>query len=106
MAIHIGLGNFSAAVSSNVYRTKDKPRFALGSRFCLRNILFAERIRDTDSIELMFVGIGFICFPIAVLAYTNINRKRAALDESEVKKYTPKQQREMGDKAPDFRYLV
>ena len=32
MAIHIGIGNFSGAIASNIYRTQDKPRFALGRK--------------------------------------------------------------------------
>jgi hypothetical protein len=54
----------------------------------------------------MFVGIGFVCVPITVLAYININKKHEALGEDEVKKYTLKQLRKMGDRAPDFRYSL
>ena len=54
----------------------------------------------------MFVGIGFVCVPIAVITYIRINKKREALGKDEVKKYTAKQLREMGDRAPDFRYSL
>jgi hypothetical protein len=54
----------------------------------------------------MFVGIGFVCIPVAVVAYIHINKKREALGEDEVKKYTPTQLRELGDRAPDFRYSL
>jgi hypothetical protein len=30
MALHIGIGNFSAAIASNIYRTRDGPRYVLG----------------------------------------------------------------------------
>lgn len=30
MALHIGIGNFSGAIASNIFRTQDKPRFILG----------------------------------------------------------------------------
>lgn len=30
MALHIGIGNFSGAISSNVYRTQDAPRYIIG----------------------------------------------------------------------------
>ncbi|KAF8240133.1 MFS general substrate transporter [Tricholoma matsutake] len=89
MAVHIGIGNFSGAIASNIYRTRDAPRFALG-----------------HGLELMFVGIGFVCVPIAVITYIRINKKREALGKDEVKKYTHKQLREMGDRAPDFRYSL
>lgn len=59
----------------------------------------------------MFVGIGFICVPIAMILYTRINKKRAelqqrALENGEENKYTVRQLREMGDRAPDFKYTI
>ena len=30
MAMQIGIGNFAGAIASNIYRTRDKPRFILG----------------------------------------------------------------------------
>lgn len=70
----------------------------------------------------MFVGIGFIFTPLAVLLYTRINRKRdayeATLDKDSEKNvsfaegkkgrygYTPMELRDLGDRAPDFRYLL
>ncbi|KAF8994036.1 MFS general substrate transporter [Cyathus striatus] len=94
MAVHIGIGNFSGAIASNIYRSRDSPRFILG-----------------HALELMFVGIGFICVPIAVISYIRINRKRdaaqkAALENGDAKKYTNQELREMGDRAPDFRYTI
>lgn len=94
MAIHIGIGNFSGAIASNIYRSKDAPRYILG-----------------HALELMFVGIGFICLPIAVLAYIRINKKRDAsakrlLENGETHGYTPLEIRRLGDRAPDFRYTL
>ncbi|KAF5349868.1 hypothetical protein D9758_014021 [Tetrapyrgos nigripes] len=92
MALHIGIGNFSGAIASNVYRTKDKPRFVVG-----------------HGIELMFVGIGLICVPIAVLSYRRINAKREVLLQEmkeQGKVYSPAELRAMGDRAPDFRYIL
>ncbi|KAJ6498892.1 MFS general substrate transporter [Mycena sanguinolenta] len=94
MALHIGIGNFSGAIASNIYRTQDKPRFIIG-----------------HGCELMFVGIGLICVPIAVLTYTRINKRRderarGMLERGEKNLYTNKELREMGDRAPDFRYTI
>ncbi|XP_006457726.1 hypothetical protein AGABI2DRAFT_182882 [Agaricus bisporus var. bisporus H97] len=94
MALHIGIGNFSGVFASNIYRSQDSPRFIIG-----------------HAVELMFVGIGFICVPIAVITYRRINKKRdefqrLALENGEKEKYTPQQLREMGDRAPDFRYTL
>lgn len=59
----------------------------------------------------MFVGIGFIVVPIIVLVYILINRKRdvmqqEAIDRGETNKLTKQQLRELGDRAPDFRYTL
>lgn len=94
MAIHIGVGNFGGAIAANIYRSQDSPRFLLG-----------------HGLELMFVGIGFIAVPVAVLTYLRINKKRdeaqgASMENGEVKKYTDQELREMGDRAPDFRYTI
>ncbi|KII95429.1 hypothetical protein PLICRDRAFT_98827 [Plicaturopsis crispa FD-325 SS-3] len=94
MALHIGIGNFSGAISSNVYRTQDAPRYIIG-----------------HGIELMFIGIGFVSVPIAVVAYMRINAKRdaverLALESGERQKYTVQELRDMGDRAPDFRYTL
>jgi hypothetical protein len=59
----------------------------------------------------MFVGIGLITVPIAILNYIRINRKRdeierEALEKGQRNKYSSQQLREMGDRAPDFRYTL
>ena len=64
-----------------------------------------------DSLELMFVGIGFITIPIIVISYARINKsrdeaQRLAIERGEKDKYTNQQLREMGDRAPDFRYTI
>ncbi|KAI0804538.1 MFS general substrate transporter [Irpex lacteus] len=92
MALHIGIGNFAGAIASNIYRSQDAPRYILG-----------------HGLELMFVGIGYITLPIAVIAYKRINSRRDALEkEMEEKgiKLTPEELRELGDRAPDFRYTL
>ncbi|KAG6810175.1 hypothetical protein H0H92_013013 [Tricholoma furcatifolium] len=94
MALHIGIGNFSGAIACNIYRSRDAPRYILG-----------------HGLELMFVGIGFICVPIAILSYIMINNKRDALqkeqmERGETNKYSYEELRRLGDRAPDFRYSL
>lgn len=113
MAFHIGVGNFSGAIAANIYREQDSPRFIIGRErcslsygCCLLISLFLP-----DGVELMFVGIGFIAVPTVVLLYTRINKQRdaaqkEALERGEKNKYTNQQLREMGDRAPDFRYTL
>ncbi|VDB96701.1 unnamed protein product [Peniophora sp. CBMAI 1063] len=89
MAVHIGVGNLSGAIASNVYRTQDAPRYILG-----------------HGIMLMFVGIGLIMTPLVVLNYIRINRHRDTSVAAGNLTYTDKQLREMGDRAPDFSYCT
>ncbi|KAJ3551179.1 hypothetical protein NM688_g4859 [Phlebia brevispora] len=92
MALHIGIGNFAGAIASNIYRSQDAPRYVLG-----------------HAIELMFVGIGFITLPIAVVLYTKINARRDQVQKDMEEKgirLSPEEIRELGDRAPDFRYII
>jgi hypothetical protein len=58
----------------------------------------------------MFIGIGFVTVPIIIFLYRHINAKRerevAEGKESGVAKYTPDELRELGDRAPEFRYIL
>ncbi|KAJ7881427.1 MFS general substrate transporter, partial [Mycena leptocephala] len=88
MALHIGIGNFSDCKQHLPY--SDKPRFLVGP---------------------YVVGIGLICVPIAVVTYTRINNRRdevarGMLERGETHLYSRKELREMGDRAPDFRYTI
>ncbi|KAG0694934.1 MFS general substrate transporter [Suillus ampliporus] len=94
MALHIGIGNFTGAISSVIYRSQDSPRFILG-----------------HGVELMFVGIGLIVLPIVVFLYKRINAQRdtverLAMERGEKVQYSDEELRELGDRAPDFRYTL
>jgi len=94
MALHIGIGNFSGAIASNIYRTRDHPRYIYG-----------------HGVELIFVGIGFIAVPMVAFLYRRINAQRDRMLQFEIeggikKIYTDHEMRELGDKAPDFRYTL
>lgn len=58
----------------------------------------------------MFVGIGLIFLPITVFTYSRINKKRAEfmnrVAEGLEKKPSPEELRALGDRAPDFRYIL
>ena len=57
----------------------------------------------------MFVGIGFVTLPMAVMVYTKVNSRRGLLEREMVDKgvkYTPEDIRELGDRAPNFRYTL
>ncbi|KAH9919548.1 major facilitator superfamily domain-containing protein [Fomitopsis serialis] len=92
MALHIGIGNFGGAIASNIYLSKDAPRYVLG-----------------HALELMFVGIGFIFLPITVLAYKRANalrdKQQQEMEEKGIK-YSVEELRRLGDRAPDFRYTL
>lgn len=60
----------------------------------------------------MFVGIGFIAVPTLVFSYKRINAKRAnaterlALEQGEKVQYSDQELRDLGDRAPNFRYTL
>lgn len=55
---------------------------------------------------LMFVGIGFVATPIILLTYRRINHARdEAAARPDAPKLSARQLRELGDRAPDFRYM-
>ena len=59
--------------------------------------------------EMMFVAIGVVLWPVAVLLYVRLNRAKAAAQQRAVeegKKYSSGDLRRMGDRAPDFVYTI
>ena len=62
-----------------------------------------------DALELMFIGIGVMTLTLLVFLYTRINAQRDAAAAEHTEKgitYSVAQLREMGDRAPDFRYTL
>ncbi|OAX32847.1 MFS general substrate transporter [Rhizopogon vinicolor AM-OR11-026] len=95
IALQIGIANLGGAISSVIYRSQDSPRFILG-----------------HAVELMFVGIGLTFLPIAVFLYKRINAQRDAAERLALESgkkiciYSDQELRELGDRAPDFRYTL
>ncbi len=93
-AMQIGVGNFGGLVASNVYRSKDAPRFILG-----------------HAVVVGFVGAGML-FGAPAYAWwlwRQNARKRAVLAEQEAgtrPAYSAKEVHELGDRAPDFNYTI
>ena len=59
----------------------------------------------------MFLGIRFIMVPLAIVLYQRINASRDAINvvgdcEKRQGKYTVQELRDLGDRAPDFRYML
>ena len=56
----------------------------------------------------MFVGIGFITVPTAVLSYVIINRRREELLKRNggVTGLTIEETHELGDRSPGFKYML
>ncbi|KAJ6498889.1 MFS general substrate transporter [Mycena sanguinolenta] len=93
MAWQIGIGHFGGAFASNMYRTQDKPRYLVG-----------------HGCELMFVGIGLIATTLTALISHRINRRRDEAARTAVERgespLSDTELRAMGDRAPDFRYML
>ncbi|KAG9310068.1 MFS general substrate transporter [Chiua virens] len=94
LSMQIGIGNFSGAIAANIYLSRDSPRYILG-----------------HGLEIMFVGIGIITLPILVFLYKRINDQRdedlrQRVERGEKLGLTVRELRDLGDRAPDFRYTL
>lgn len=88
MAIHIGMGNMSGAISSNIYRTKDKPYFKLG-----------------HATVLAFVSAGVVSVICLFFFYRIANQKRERdLQRGKYDDIPVEELMKLGDKSPYFRY--
>lgn len=59
-----------------------------------------------DGIELMFVAIGFVTVPSAVIAYTIINNKRRRRMHDGKMDLTVDEIHRLGDRYSGFRYML
>lgn len=90
MATHIGIGNFGGAIASNIFRTQDAPRYAVG-----------------HGTEIGFLGMGLLVVPLLMVLYTRINKRREReASAPDARKLSTQELRRMGDRAPDFRYTL
>ena len=55
---------------------------------------------------IMFVGIGLIFVPLVDMIYVRINCARDAKEAEGGVQYSDKEFRELGDRAPNFRYML
>ncbi|GJE96617.1 MFS general substrate transporter [Phanerochaete sordida] len=92
IAINVAFGNFAGSIGSILYTAEDAPRYILG-----------------NAIELIFVGLGMLSLAVTVFAYSRINARReremARLKEQGIE-YDADAFREMGDRAPSFKYTL
>lgn len=76
----------------------------------LSSLPYLPNTNHVDGIELGFIGIGFVCVPLTILAYMRINAKREAYLKDLVEKGQPMpsatELRALGDRAPDFKYVL
>ncbi|KAJ5585291.1 high-affinity nicotinic acid transporter [Penicillium hispanicum] len=86
LAIHVGCGNLGGAITSNIYRSQDSPKFILG-----------------HSVSLALVAVAFIAVTTLRLGYRLENKRRERLNEGDSQKEDAE---DLGDKAPSFRYIV
>lgn len=86
LAIHVGCGNLGGAITSNIYRSQDSPKFILG-----------------HSVSLALVAVAFIAVTTLRLGYGFENKRRERLGEGDSGK---EDSEDLGDKSPSFRYIV
>lgn len=88
MALLISLGNLGGAIGSNIFIQAQKPTYPLGYGFCLG-----------------ICAAAIACVTVLKYSWANENKKRDAVDESEVRaQYSEQELLELGDKSPLYRY--
>ncbi|KAL5497685.1 hypothetical protein ACEPAH_2616 [Sanghuangporus vaninii] len=84
-------GRVARQQSFSIYRTRDAPRYILG-----------------HGLVLMFIGIRFVCTPLAIATYLQVNsRRRENIEQAGGKvDLSVEEMHELGDRAPDFKYTI
>lgn len=93
-AFQIGIGNLAALIPSNVYRTRDSPRYIMG-----------------HGVVLGMVCLGLLSAPLNAFLLKRENNMRDEwqaeqdkLPDAEKTTFTVQELRDAGDKAKEFRY--
>ncbi|KAI0356821.1 MFS general substrate transporter [Trametes cingulata] len=93
MAIQAASGQIGGIIASNIYRTQDAPRYVLG-----------------HTVELAVVATGLVVVPTVVMIYVRVNARRDAtlrnVKDGKTSATPPETLRALGDRAPDFRYIL
>ncbi|KAI9632398.1 MFS general substrate transporter [Dioszegia hungarica] len=92
VATQIGVGNFIAIVSSNIYTADSAPRYITG-----------------HAVNLGFCALGLVTVPTYAFLLRRANKRKAAilaLPEEERPVYTPEEARALGDKHYTFKYMI
>lgn len=90
VAFNICVGNIGGVIGSYMYLESEKPQYRTGF-----------------GLSLAFGASGFIMAFLLEISYKWGNKKKARLDENEVRaKYTDEQLLDMGDKSPLFKYTL
>ena len=62
-----------------------------------------------DAVQMMFLGIGLLALPSLVYLYKRENKRRDMIKHDTLEKpviLSAEELRRMGDRAPDFRYML
>jgi hypothetical protein len=101
----------AGVIATVIYRSKDEPRYILGRK--LTNLLpyFSGLMTNDNGLILDAVAIGFlimglIILPSTAMIYRRINASRDALARRDGYKYSDEERARMGDRSPDFRYIL
>jgi hypothetical protein len=86
LAIHVSIGNLGGAMSSNFYRSEDKPKFILGHSL---------------SLAFAFIALGAVL--TLRFGYQHCNKKR---EQEGDRGLSPEELSDLGDKAPTYRYML
>ena len=97
----------AGVIATVVYRSKDEPRYIFGRK--LTNLLWLATNDNgliLDAVAIGFLIMGLIILPPTAMIYRRINVSRDALAREDGYKYSDEELARMGDRSPDFRYIL